>query len=98
MLELLMPIGDRLRQLRKAKGLSQMALARESGLSLSIITQLEQGLTADPKLSTLKALAKALGCKIDDLAEDGEDEPPAAEPPPPTPPKRGRKGKRGGGQ
>jgi transcriptional regulator with XRE-family HTH domain len=88
-----MPIGDRLRQLRKAKGLSQMALARESGLSLSIITQLEQGLTADPKLSTLKALSKALGCRIDYLAEDGGGE----EPPPEEPPKRGRR-KKGGGK
>ena len=82
MVELLMPIGDRLKQLRKASNLSQMDVARASGLSLSIITQLEQGLTADPKLSTLKALAKALGCKIDDLAQNGGDEPPAGDDPP----------------
>jgi transcriptional regulator with XRE-family HTH domain len=67
--ELLMPIGDRLKQLRKAKKLSQMELARQSGLSLSIITQLEQGLTADPRLSTLKALARVLGCTLDELGQ-----------------------------
>jgi transcriptional regulator with XRE-family HTH domain len=71
-----MPIGDRLKELRKAAGLSQMELARASGLSLSIITQLEQGRATDPKLSTLKALAKALGCTLDELGQNGADEPP----------------------
>jgi transcriptional regulator with XRE-family HTH domain len=46
-------------------------------LSLSIITMLEQGLTRDPKLSTLRGLAKALDVSIDELAGP-EDEPPAA--------------------
>jgi transcriptional regulator with XRE-family HTH domain len=53
-----------------------MELARASGLSLSIITQLEQGRATDPKLSTLKALAKALGCTLDELGQNGIDEPP----------------------
>jgi transcriptional regulator with XRE-family HTH domain len=71
MLETLaMPIGDRLKEMRRAAGLSQMDLARVSGLSLSIITQLEQGRADDPKLSTLKALAKALDCTLDDLGRD----------------------------
>jgi transcriptional regulator with XRE-family HTH domain len=78
-----MPIGDQLKELRKAAGLSQMELARASGLSLSVITQLEQGRATDPKLSTLKALAKALGCTLDELGQNGIDEPP----------KRGRKPK-----
>jgi transcriptional regulator with XRE-family HTH domain len=69
-----MPIGGRLKELRKAAGLSQMELARASGLSLSIITQLEQGRATDPKLSTLKALAKALGCTLDELGQNGIDE------------------------
>jgi transcriptional regulator with XRE-family HTH domain len=86
-----MPIGERLKELRKAKGFSQMELARQSGLSLSIITQLEQGLTADPKLSTLKGLAEALGCTLDELARDDGGAAPAEAPP--RPPKRGRRRK-----
>ena len=54
-----------------------MRLARATGLSLSLITQLEQGLTADPKLSTLRALAKALGCTLDELGQNGGDQPAA---------------------
>jgi transcriptional regulator with XRE-family HTH domain len=69
---LTMPVGDRLKELRKAKDLSQMDLARASGLSLSIITQLEQGRASDPKLSTLKALAGALGCTLDDLGQNDD--------------------------
>jgi len=99
---LTMPIGDRIRELRKAKGMSQMALARASGLSLSIVTQLEQGLTSDPRLSTLKALAGALGCTLDELARDGGGhgeplaEPEVEQPPPgrgPVKPRRDKKAK-----
>jgi transcriptional regulator with XRE-family HTH domain len=86
-MELNMAIGSRLRELRKARGLTQMDVARVSLLSLSIITQLEQGLTKDPKLSTLRGLAKTLGVSIDELVGP-EDEPPAAalsSPPAPKP-------------
>jgi transcriptional regulator with XRE-family HTH domain len=81
-----MPIKERLKELRKAAGLSQMELARVSGLSLSIITQLEQGRADDPKLSTLKALARALGCTLDDLGQNGGEETP-------PPPRRKKGGK-----
>jgi transcriptional regulator with XRE-family HTH domain len=71
MTELLtMSIGDRLKSLRTAKGLSQVALARASGLSLGVVTQMEQGLARDPRISTVLALAEALGCSLDDLARD----------------------------
>jgi transcriptional regulator with XRE-family HTH domain len=90
--ELLMPIGDRLKQLRTAKGMTQLQLSRATGLSLSIIAQLEQGDTANPRLNTVKALAKALGCSLDDLAADDDGgEPPAEQPPAPPRPKRPRK-------
>jgi transcriptional regulator with XRE-family HTH domain len=79
-----MPIGDRLKKLRMAKGMTQLDLSKATGLSLSIIAQLEQGETANPRLNTVKALAKALGCKIDDLAQNGDDPPAGDEPPKPT--------------
>jgi transcriptional regulator with XRE-family HTH domain len=79
-----MPIGDRLKKLRMAKGMTQLDLSKATGLSLSIIAQLEQGETANPRLNTVKALAKALGCKIDDLAQNGDDPPASDEPPKPT--------------
>src|SRR5262245_3867994 len=84
LLGLRMPIGNRVKELRVKRGMTQLELAKVTGLSLSIITQLEQGLTADPKMSTLKALAKALGVTMDELAANDE-----------PPPKRGQ---RKGGQ
>lgn len=79
---LLMPIGDRVKELRMAKGMTQLELSRATNLSLSIITQMEQGLTSDPKLSTLRALAKALEVTIDELV--GEEDEPGPEPKKPT--------------
>jgi transcriptional regulator with XRE-family HTH domain len=57
----------RLKALRSRAGLTQQALATEAGLSISLITALEYGIRDDPKLSTLLALAKALGCTMDEL-------------------------------
>jgi transcriptional regulator with XRE-family HTH domain len=45
-----------------------------------LVSQIEQGQKADPRLSTVAALAKALGVTLDDLAGDpgqaGEEQPP----------------------
>lgn len=76
MLELLMPIGDRLKELRKASGLTQQALATAAGLSMSLVIHLEAGRITDPRASTLRALAKALGTTVDGLLADGVEEQP----------------------
>jgi transcriptional regulator with XRE-family HTH domain len=77
MLELLMPIKDRVRQLRKAAGLTQQTLAVKAGLSMSAVVQIESGRIPDPRVSTLKALAVALGVSLDELAFDEREERPA---------------------
>lgn len=61
-------LGKRLKQLRAERGLTQAALAKEAGVTLSYIGRLEIGMH-DPQLSTLKKLAKALKCKISELVE-----------------------------
>jgi transcriptional regulator with XRE-family HTH domain len=87
--ELLMPIGLRPKQLRAVKGMTQLGLSHATGLSLSIIAQLEQGETSNPRLNTVKALAKALGCTLDELAgEDDDQGESSSEVPPAEPPKR----------
>ena len=60
-------LSDRLKQLRVDAGLSQQALATAAGLSISLVAALEQGAKADPRLSTLRALAKALGVHVGEL-------------------------------
>ena len=64
------PIAQRLRELRADAGLSQQALAVAAGLSVSIVAQLERGATANPRISTLLALAKALGVAVDELLKE----------------------------
>ena len=87
-----MPFGERLKALRTARGMSQMDVARVTGLSLSIVSQLEQGLTTNPRLNTVKVLCKALGCRIRDLVPD-DDLDPEESPPRPGPKGRGKKGR-----
>jgi transcriptional regulator with XRE-family HTH domain len=90
MLELLMPIGDRLKKLRREAGLTQMALAMKAGLNVSVVSQIEQGANTDPRLSTLKALTSGLGVSMDALTGD---DPPAGDEPPAAKPTRKPKGK-----
>jgi transcriptional regulator with XRE-family HTH domain len=91
-------IGERVRELRVAAGLSQQALSNAAGLSTSVVSQLEQGTNLDPRLSTLLALADAMGVTLDELAgRTPPVEAPADRPAAETPPKR-RKGKKGEGE
>jgi transcriptional regulator with XRE-family HTH domain len=87
-LDVLMPLKDQLRKLRIAAGLTQQALAVKAGLSISNVIHIEAGRIPDPRVSTVKALADALGCMLDDLMADQ----PPREPRPRGP--RDGKGKR----
>jgi transcriptional regulator with XRE-family HTH domain len=58
----------KIKQLRKAKGLTQEALADKADLSLGYIARLEIG-RHDPSLSTLIKIAKALRVKVGELLE-----------------------------
>jgi DNA-binding Xre family transcriptional regulator len=60
-------LGDRLREARKRRGLTQRELARESGLSVSLVRKLEQGELADTRVETLRRLAVILGVRTTDL-------------------------------
>jgi len=63
-------ISKRLRDLREAAGLSQQDVAMRADLSLSLVAKLEQGKKADPRASTLIALAAALGIKPGTILDD----------------------------
>lgn len=64
------PLSRRLRQLREAAGLTQMQLAINAGVSLSLIAQVEQGQRDDIKLSTADTLASALNVAVDSLLRE----------------------------
>jgi transcriptional regulator with XRE-family HTH domain len=61
-------MGKTLRRIRKAKGMSQAALAERADLSREYVNKIEAG-RYDPPLSTINALAKALGVKPGRLFE-----------------------------
>lgn len=63
-------LSQRIRTLREAAGLSQQDVAMRGDLSLSLVAKLEQGKKADPRASTILALAQALGVKPGHLLDD----------------------------
>ncbi|WP_374982771.1 helix-turn-helix domain-containing protein [Streptomyces fradiae] len=68
-------LGDRLRSVRKRRGMTQQGLARESGVSVSLIRKLEQGERNDARLETVRRLAATLRVPtsrlVVDVAEEG---------------------------
>lgn len=60
------PVGEGLRQGRLAAGISLRALAREIGVSPSLISQIEHG-KATPSVATLYAIVSVLDLSLDDL-------------------------------
>ncbi|WP_220149560.1 helix-turn-helix transcriptional regulator [Paraeggerthella sp.] len=60
-------MGDRIRELRKAAGLSQRKLALVIGADNTYISRLERGAIENPTLKTLHRVAGALGVEVADL-------------------------------
>jgi len=69
-----MVIGDRLRELREGKNLSQGDIEKRTGLLRCYISRVENGHTV-PAIETLEKLARALEIPLYQLFYDG-DEPP----------------------
>ncbi len=70
-----MRIGDRVKQLRQKRRLTQVELAERAGVSQTVISRLESNLNQTVNSDVLKGLAKALGCTTDYLVgmyEEGE--------------------------
>ena len=62
-------IGEKIKQYRKLKGLTQEELAKNSGLSTMSIRRYESGERIAPQETLLK-IAKALGVHLRDLADN----------------------------
>jgi transcriptional regulator with XRE-family HTH domain len=61
-------IGDRLKRLREAAGLSLRTLATRAGFSASFLSQLENGLVS-PSIASLERIARELGVTLADFFE-----------------------------
>src|ERR1700719_1500349 len=69
-----MVIGDRLRELREQKQLSQGDIEKRTGLLRCYISRVENGHTA-PAIETLEKMARALEIPMYQLFYDGEERP-----------------------
>ena len=63
-----------LKLIRERKGLSQRALAAKAKMSQTFLSNVESG-KADPSLSTLTRLAKALGVTVSELVKEPNPKP-----------------------
>jgi len=79
------PLGQRIRAERLRRDISLRALARDVGVSASMISQIETG-KAQPSVSTLYAITSILGMSIQDVFETPPADPgaPAVVPRPTT--------------
>jgi transcriptional regulator with XRE-family HTH domain len=77
-----MDLGPRVRERRRALGLSQERIAHEAGVTMSAIQRLESGFIRDPHYSTLEGIAHALGTTVAELV--GEVEPAPLDEAPPS--------------
>ena len=62
-------LAKNIKKYRKEAGLSQDKLSKKADVTLHTITKIELGATLDPRILTVKRIADALECKIDDLLE-----------------------------
>lgn len=57
-------------ELKKNRGLTSEELSKKSGVPLGTLNKILSGVTKDPKLETLRALAKTLDCNLDDFDDN----------------------------
>ena len=61
------PISVRLREMRVARDLTQVELARRTGLDQAVISRIENQVTGGMDYRVLEALCRALDCEPGDL-------------------------------
>lgn len=60
-------LTENTKKYRKQLGLSQRELSKISGVPLSMITKIEQGVSTQPTIQTVAKIAEALKLSIDKL-------------------------------
>lgn len=65
-------IGEAIQARRVGAGLSARLLAKRAGLNATHVAVIESGVRKAPKIDTVVALARALGCSVDALVIEAE--------------------------
>lgn len=60
---------EKMQEIRKSKGYTYADLAKITGIPASTISKIFAGIQDNPTLSSLKKIAKALECGVDDFIE-----------------------------
>ncbi|MBU0636953.1 helix-turn-helix domain-containing protein [Patescibacteria group bacterium] len=60
-------IARNIKKYRDKLGVSQDKLSKLAGVTLHTLTKIETGVTTDPRIETLKKIAKGLNVSVDDL-------------------------------
>ncbi len=63
-------IGEKIRQLRKSKKITQQQLADEAEISRATLSKLERGYVTEVSVAALIKILNALGQEIDIIPED----------------------------
>ena len=58
--------------IRKERGMTVEQLSEASGVPLNTLKKICAGIATNPTLNTIKAIAAALGCTLDDFLDDSE--------------------------
>lgn len=62
--------GNRVRSLRKKKGVSQRIVSQSTGLTERLLYDIEAGTASNPTLKTLQALSDFYGVSISEFIEE----------------------------
>jgi transcriptional regulator with XRE-family HTH domain len=66
--QLLIRLGERIRKLRQAKGLSQEGFALECGIDRTYVSGIERGVR-NPTIQVLSVLARGLGTTVSNVTK-----------------------------
>lgn len=61
---------EKINELKKIKGLTNKKISEMTGISISSLDKITAGDNVNPKFETIKLICGALGCTLDDLADN----------------------------
>lgn len=61
---------EKINELRRLKGMTVEDLSNKSGVPLGTVKKICAGITTNPNLDTVIAIAQALGCSLDELSSN----------------------------
>ena len=65
-----MSLGSRINDIRKEKNISIDELSELSGVPKGTLSKITAGITTKPSIDTVKAIARALDCSLDDFDDN----------------------------